>query len=64
MIQVEEERELRFLKSEENLWELSDYIRKASIRIMGIPEGEERDKGGKNIFKEIIAESFQNWGRN
>ena len=64
MIQLEEERELRFLKSEENLWELSDYNRKASIRIMGIPEGEERDKGGKNIFKEIIAESFQNWGRN
>jgi len=47
MTQVEEERELRFLKSGETLWEQSDYIRKTNIRIIGLQEGEERDKGAK-----------------
>ena len=42
MTQVEEERELRFLKSGETLWEQSDYIRKANIRIIGLQEEEER----------------------
>lgn len=63
MTQVEEERELRFLKSGETLWEQSDYIRKTNIRIIGLQEGEERDKGAKNIFKEIIADSFSNLGK-
>ena len=47
MTQVEEERELRFLKSGETLWEQSDYIRKANIRIIGLQE-EERDKGERD----------------
>ena len=36
-IQVEEEREIRYFKSEEILQELSESFRKGSIRIMGIP---------------------------
>lgn len=48
MTQVEEERELRFLKSGETLWEQSDYIRKANIRIIGLQEEEERDKGERD----------------
>jgi len=63
MTQVEEERELRFLKSGETLWEQSDYIRKTNIRIIGLQEGEERDKGAKNTFKGIIADSFSNLGK-
>lgn len=53
MIQVEEERKLRFFESEEALLELSDSIRKANIRIMGIQEGEEKTgqqgQGGRII---------------
>ena len=60
MIQMEEESELKFLKSEEILQELSGSIRKAKIRIMGIPEGEEREKAAEGVFKEIIAENFPN----
>lgn len=45
MNQVEEEKELRFLESDEILQELSDSIRKANVKIMGIPEGEEWGEG-------------------
>ena len=30
---------------------------------MGIPEGDEREKGAENLFKEIIAENFLNLGK-
>ena len=30
---------------------------------MGIPEGDEREKGAENLFKEIIAENFPNLGK-
>lgn len=63
MIQVEEKRVLRFFKSEETLWELSGSIRKANIRIMGIPEGEERKERREKLFKEIIAENFSHLGK-
>ena len=44
MIQVEEERIARLKRSKETLWELSDPIRKANIKIMDIKE-EEMEKG-------------------
>jgi len=28
---------------------------------MGIPEGEEKEKGAERLFKEIIAEEFPPW---
>ena len=30
---------------------------------MCIPEGEEKEEGAENLFKEIIAENFSNLGR-
>uniref|UniRef100_A0A9L0SYR7 L1 transposable element RRM domain-containing protein n=1 Tax=Equus caballus TaxID=9796 RepID=A0A9L0SYR7_HORSE len=63
MLQMEEERELRFLKNEEILQEICDLIRKSNIRIIGIREGEEREKGAESLFKEIIAENFPNLGK-
>ena len=36
-IQVEDEREIRYFKSEEILQELSESFRKGNIRIMGFP---------------------------
>lgn len=56
-----EERKLKFLKSEHTLQELSDSIIKTSLTIVGIPKGEEREKGTESVFKEIIiAENFPN----
>src|SRR3712207_5921285 len=45
------------------LQELSDSIRRCNIRIIGIPEGEEKEKGAESLFKEIMAENFPNLGR-
>ena len=34
--------------------------RKGNIRIMGIPEGEQREKRTDSLFQEIISENFPN----
>ena len=63
MLQMEEERERRLTRKEEILPEISDSIRKCNVRIIGIPVGEEREKGAESLFKEIIAEKFPNLGK-
>ena len=34
-----------------------------NICIIGVPEGEEREKGPEKILEEIIAENFPNTGK-
>ena len=34
-----------------------------NIRIIGIPEEEEREKGAEGVLEEIIAENFPDLGR-
>ena len=48
---------------EENLRDLWDNIKHTNIRIIGVPEGEEKKKGTKKIFEEIIVENFPNMGK-
>uniref|UniRef100_F6PVV0 L1 transposable element RRM domain-containing protein n=1 Tax=Equus caballus TaxID=9796 RepID=F6PVV0_HORSE len=60
LLQAEEEREVRLKRNEETLRELSDTIRRCNVRIIGIPEGEEKEKGAESLFKEIMAENFPN----
>lgn len=60
LLQAEEEREARLKRNEETLRELSDTIRRCNVRIIGIPEGEEKEKGAESLFKEIMAENFPN----
>ena len=31
-----------------------------NVNIMEVPEGEEREKGAKSLFKETMAENFPN----
>ena len=49
---------------EESLHELWDIIIGTNLCIIGIPKGEEREKGTDRLFKEIMAENFPNLGRN
>ena len=35
----------------------------SQLRIIGVPEGEEREKGPEKIFEEIIVENFPNMGK-
>ena len=46
---VEQKREKRLKTNEESLRELWDNVKRTNIRIIGVPEGEERKKDTKNI---------------
>ena len=50
-------------RNEDSLRDLWDSIKCTSIRIIGVPEREEREKGPKKIFEEIIVENFPNMGK-
>ena len=60
---VEQNKEKRMKRNEDSLRDLRDNIKLNNIRIMGVPEGEEREKGPKKIFEEIIVENFPNMGK-
>ena len=47
-------------KHESNIRALWDTIKQAKLHIIGIPEGEEKEKRTENIFEEIMAENFPN----
>ena len=50
-------------RNETSLRDLWDNIKCNNIHIIGVSEGEEREKGAENIFEEIIAENFPNLGK-
>ena len=43
---------------EGRIGELSDGMKWNNTRIIGIPEGEEREKGAEGVLEQIIAENF------
>ena len=47
-------------RNEDSPRDLWDNIKCNNIRIIGVPEGEEREKGPKKIFEEIRVENFPN----
>ena len=55
---VEQKREERLKTNEESLGELWDNVKHTSIHIIGVPEGEEIEKGTEKIFEKIIAENM------
>ena len=50
-------------RNEDILTDLQDNIKCTNICIIGIPEGEKREKGLENISEEVIAENFPNTGK-
>ena len=54
---------IRRRRNEDSLRDLWDNIKHTNIRIIRVPEGEERKKGPEKIFEEIIVESFPNMGK-
>ena len=50
-------------KNEDSLRDLWDDIKHTNICIIGVPEGEEREKRPEKIFEEIRAENFLNTGK-
>ena len=50
-------------RNEDSLRDLWDNIKHNNIRIIGVPEGKEREKGPEKIFEEIIVENFPHMGK-
>ena len=50
-------------RNEDSLRDLWDNIKHTYIRIIRVPEGEEREKRPKKIFEEIIVRNFPNLGK-
>ena len=56
-------KEKRMKRNEDSLRDLWDNIKHNNIPIIGVPEGEEKERGPKKIFEEIILEKFPNMGK-
>ena len=51
-------------RNEAHLWDLQDKIKCPNIRIIGVPEEEDKKKDHEKILEENIVENFpQKWGR-
>ena len=48
----------RIKRNEDNLRDLWDNVKRPNIRIIGVPEKEDKKKGHEKIFEEIIVENF------
>ena len=60
---AEQNKEKRIKRNEDSLRDLWENIKRNNIRIIGVPEGEEREKGPQKIFEEIIVENYPNMGK-
>ena len=60
---AEQNKEKRMKRNEDSLRDLWDNIKHNNIRIIGVPEGEEREKGPEKIFEDIIIENSLHWER-
>ena len=60
---AEQNKEKRMKRNEDSLRDLWDNIKCNNIRVIGVPEGEEREKGPEKILEVIIVENFPNMGK-
>ena len=50
----------RMKRTEDSLRDLRDHNKHTNIRVIGVPEEEEKKKQYEKIFEEIIVENFPN----
>ena len=61
--EAERKKEKRIKRNEDNLRDLWDNVKRPTIRIIGVPEKEDKKKGHEKLLEEIIAENSPKWGR-
>ena len=59
----ERKKEKRIKRNEDNLRDLQDNMKCSNIRIIGVPEEENKKKDHEKIFEEIIVENFPKMGK-
>ena len=59
-IQPEKNEETRIQKNEKRLRNLQDIFKCSNIRIIGVPEGEEKEQQIQKLFEQIMKENFPN----
>ena len=60
---MEQNKEKRMKRNEDCLRDLWDNIKCTNICIIGVPEGEEREKGPEKMFEVIMVKNFPNTGK-
>ena len=58
----EKKKEKRIKRNEDNLRDLQDSIKCSNIRIIGVPEEDDKKKEHEKILREIIIENFPKMG--
>ena len=56
--EAERKKEKRIKRNEDNLRDLRDNVKHPNIRLIGVPEEEDKKKGQEKLLEEIIAENF------
>ena len=60
--EAERKKEKRIKRNEDNLRDLMGNVNCPNIRIIGVPEEEDKKKGHEKILEEIIVENFPKMG--
>ena len=66
MVEINEsegKKEKRIKRNEDNLRDLQDRVKCPNIRIIGVPEEEDKKKDHKKILEEIIVENVPEMGK-
>ena len=58
----ERKKEKLIKRNEDNLRDLQDNVKCPNIRIIGVPEEEDKEKNHEKILEEIIVENFPKMG--
>ena len=59
----ERKKEKRIKRNEDNLRDLQDNVKPSNIRIIGVPEEEDKNEDHEKILEEIIMENFPKTGK-
>ena len=61
--ETEEKRDRQLKDQKDRLREINDSLRKKTLRLIGVPEGVEMDRGLEYVFEQVLPENFPNLGR-
>ena len=59
----ERKKEKWIKRNEDNLRDLQESVKRPNIRIIGVPEEEDKKKDHEKILEEIIVENFPKMGK-